>query len=92
MFARVLVILFALVVIAIGGAIGYFVLGDSNSILGSGIAQLADPLAPVDPQDNTKQVVTVAPGAGKLDLPGFIEVLAGALAAAGGTRAITPRD
>src|SRR6266571_5008946 len=62
MFARVLVILFALVVIAIGGAIGYFVLGDSNSILGSGIAQLADPLAPVDPQDNTKQVVTVAPG------------------------------
>src|SRR5258707_1156493 len=63
MFARVLVILFAVVVVAVGGAIGYFVLGDSNSILNSGVGQLADPLAPVDPQDSTKQVVTVPPGA-----------------------------
>jgi UPF0755 protein len=60
--ARVLVILFAFVVIAVGLAIGYFILGDSGSILGSGIGQLADPLAPVDPTDSTKQVVTVAPG------------------------------
>jgi UPF0755 protein len=62
MVARILVLAFAVVIIAVGGAIGYFVLGDSNSSLSSGIGQLADPLAPVDPQDSTKQVVTVAPG------------------------------
>jgi UPF0755 protein len=61
MFARILVILFALVVVGAGAAIGYFVLGDSGSHLGS-IGQLADPLAPLDPQDSTKQVVTVPPG------------------------------
>src|SRR5712691_6980626 len=62
MFARVLVILFAVVVIAVGGAIGYLVLGDSSPLLGTRIGALADPLAPVDAQDSTRQVVTVAPG------------------------------
>src|SRR5882762_1623394 len=61
MIARILVIVFALIVIGAGAAIGYFVLGDSRSIT-SGVGQLADPLAPVDPQDTAKQVVTVAPG------------------------------
>jgi UPF0755 protein len=62
MLARILVILFALIVVAVGAAVGYVVLGDSHSVLGTGIGQLADPLAPVDPQDSAKLVVTVAPG------------------------------
>src|SRR5712691_10494845 len=61
MIARILVIFFALIVIGAGVAIGYFVLGDSTSIA-SGIGHIADPLAPMDPQDTAKQVVTVAPG------------------------------
>jgi UPF0755 protein len=60
-FARLLVIFFALIVVGAGAAIGYFVLGDSTSIA-SGVGALADPLAPVDGHDTTKQVVTVAPG------------------------------
>jgi UPF0755 protein len=63
MITRVLVILFALIVIGVGAFIGYYVLGDSTPILGTRIGQLADPLAAVDPQDSTKQVVTVPPGA-----------------------------
>src|SRR5579859_5241483 len=62
MLARLLVIFFALVVIGAGAVIGYVVLGDSSSRLG-GLGQLADPLAPLDPNDSTKQVVTVPPGA-----------------------------
>jgi UPF0755 protein len=62
MVARLLVVLFALVVVGVGVAVGYFVLGDSRSVLSSPIAQLADPAAPVDPQDSTKVVVTVPPG------------------------------
>src|SRR5438132_13790450 len=61
MLARILVIFFAVIVIAAGAAIGYFVLGDSTSIA-SGIGHIADPLAPMDAQDTAKQVVTVAPG------------------------------
>ena len=63
MLARILVVLFAVVVLGVGVAIGYFVLGDQSSILSSRIGQLADPVAPVDPQDTTKVVVTVPPGA-----------------------------
>lgn len=62
MIARLLVLLFALIVIGTGAMIGYFVLGDSSSNLSAGIGQLADPLAPVDPQDSGTQVVTVPPG------------------------------
>src|SRR6266852_4715619 len=61
MIARILVIFFALIVVGAGAAIGYYVLGDSTS-LASGIGHIGDPLAPIDPQDTTKQVVTVAPG------------------------------
>jgi len=63
MIARILVVLFALIVIGVGVAIGYFVLGDQSTPLGSRIAQLADPTAAVDPQDSTKVVVTVPQGA-----------------------------
>jgi UPF0755 protein len=62
MIARLLVILFALIVIGVGAAVGYFVLGDSSPVLGSRIGQLADPLAPVDAHDTTTQVVTIPPG------------------------------
>jgi UPF0755 protein len=68
MIARLLVILFALVVIAAGAAVGYFVLGDSTPILGTRVGQLADPLAPVDAQDSTRVVVSVPPGATANDI------------------------
>ena len=62
--ARVLVVVFALIVIAAGAAIAYFVLGDSTPILGT----IADPLAPMDPSDSTRQVVTVPQGATAADI------------------------
>jgi UPF0755 protein len=66
--ARVLVILFALVVVGAGVAVGYFVLGDSTPIFDTQIGMLADPLAPVDTRDSTRQVVTVRPGATAADI------------------------
>jgi UPF0755 protein len=66
--ARLLVIIFALVVVAVAAAVGYFILGDSGSALGSPLGQLADPLAPVDPRDSTRVVVTVPPGATASDI------------------------
>jgi peptidoglycan lytic transglycosylase G len=60
--ARVLVLLFALVVIGAGVAIGYFLLSDNTSLLGTSLGQLADPMAAVDPNDSTTQVISVAPG------------------------------
>src|SRR6202171_745534 len=68
MVARLLVILFALIVVAAGVAVGYMVLGDSTPILGAGLGQLADPMAPVDPQDTAKQTITVPPGASAGDI------------------------
>ena len=67
MLARVLVILFALVVIGAAVAIGVVVLGDSTPILGN-VTNLADPLAPMDPTDTTKQVVNVPQGATAADI------------------------
>src|ERR1700737_5175245 len=69
MLARILVVLFALVVVGAGAAVGYLVLGDSSSSpVGARLGQLADPLAPMDPQDTSKQVVTVPPGASAGDI------------------------
>ena len=68
MIARVLVVLFALVVIGVGVAVGYFVLGDSTPILGTRVGQLADPMAPVDAQDTSKVVVSVPPGSTANDI------------------------
>jgi UPF0755 protein len=65
---RVLVIVFALIVVGVGVAVGYFVVGDATPVLGTRIGQLADPLAPVEPQDSSKQVVTVQPGATAADI------------------------
>jgi UPF0755 protein len=60
--ARLLVLLFAVLVIGAGGAVGYFVLGESSG-LGQTVGQLTDPEAAADPNDTTRQLVTVAPGA-----------------------------
>ncbi len=65
MLARILVVLFALIVIGAGAAIGYMVLGDSSTQI---LGQLADPSAPVDPQDTSTQVVTVPPGSSAGDI------------------------
>ena len=62
MIARLLVVVFALVVVGVGVAVGVFLLGDSNSFVGTSLGQLADPMAPVDPNDSTKIVVTIPPG------------------------------
>lgn len=58
MIARLLVVLFALIVLGAGAAIGYFLLSDNTSTL----AEIADPMAPVDPSDSATQVVTVQNG------------------------------
>jgi UPF0755 protein len=70
MIARLLVVLFALIVVGVGVGVGYFVLGDTSSILGTPIGQLADPMAPVDPRDSTSVIVTVPPGATANDIVG----------------------
>jgi len=62
--ARILVVIFALLVIAAGAGIAYVVLGDSTPILGT----IADPLAPMDPADSSQQVVTVPQGATAADI------------------------
>jgi UPF0755 protein len=73
--ARILVVLFALVIIGVGVAVGYFVLGDSSPILGTRIGQLADPMAPVDPQDSSKVVVTVPTGSTAADIGAELQQL-----------------
>ncbi|MBV9134899.1 MAG: endolytic transglycosylase MltG [Chloroflexi bacterium] len=62
MIARVMVVLFAVVVLGAGVAIGYFLLSDNNSLFGTSLGQLADPMAAVDPNDPTTQVVTIQNG------------------------------
>ncbi len=65
MLARLLVVLFALIVIGAGAGIAYFVLGESTTVR---VGDLADPLAPMDPSDSAKQVVTVPQGASAADI------------------------
>jgi UPF0755 protein len=66
--ARLLVLLFAVVVIGVGAGIGYFMLGDNTPLLGTSIGELADPMAPVDPADSSTQVVTIQPGSTANDI------------------------
>ena len=65
MLARLLVVVFALVVIGAGAGIAYFVLGESTPVR---VGDLADPLAPMDPNDSSKQVVTVRSGASAAEI------------------------
>ena len=75
MVARILVVLFALVIVGVGVAVGYFVLGESTPILGTRIGQLADPMAPVDAQDSSTVVVTVPSGATAADIGAELQQL-----------------
>src|SRR5437763_15476914 len=68
MLARILVVLFALIVIGVGVLIGSYMLGDNTPILGTSLTQLADPLAPMDPNDTSKQTVTIQPGSTAADI------------------------
>jgi UPF0755 protein len=65
--ARLLVLLFAVIVVVAGFGIAYFVLSDSTPILGA-LTPLADPTGAMDPDDSSKQVVTVPPGATAADI------------------------
>jgi UPF0755 protein len=60
---RVLVVVFALLSLGIGGGLAYYLLSDAIPLLGPSLRQAADPLAPVDPQATTTEVFTVPPGA-----------------------------
>lgn len=73
MIARLLVMLFAVIVIVVGAGVGYFVLGDGTPMLGTRLTQMADPLAAVDSQDSTVQVVTVAPGSTAADIGAILQ-------------------
>jgi UPF0755 protein len=70
--ARLLVIVFALIVIAVGVGVGYFVLGDSTSLTRT-LSPLTDPLAPMDRSDTSKQVVTIAPGSSAGDIGNLLQ-------------------
>ena len=70
MLTRILVVIFALLVLGAGALVGSLLLGDSPSvpILGTRLSELADPLAPVDPSDGNVQTVTIPPGATAADI------------------------
>jgi UPF0755 protein len=68
MIARLLVILFALLVIGAAFGVGSFLLGDNAPLLGTSATQLADPMAPVDPNDTSTVVVTVPQGSTANDI------------------------
>ncbi|MBV9357296.1 MAG: endolytic transglycosylase MltG [Chloroflexi bacterium] len=60
---RVLVVLFALVILGVGGGLVYYLLSDAVPLVGPSLSQAADPLAPADPQATATEVFTVPPGA-----------------------------
>ncbi|MBV9544092.1 MAG: endolytic transglycosylase MltG, partial [Chloroflexi bacterium] len=68
MIARLLVILFALVVIGAGVFVGSYLLGDSRPLLSTSLGQAVDPLAPVDANDTSLQTVTIPPGSTAADI------------------------
>ena len=73
MIARLLVVLFALVVVGVGVGIGFFLLGDNSSFLGTSLGQVTDPMAPVDANDSTKVVVTIPPGSTAGDIGALLQ-------------------
>ena len=56
-------------------AIGYFLLDDSPSVLGSAVGQIADPWAPVDPNDATKVPSHIPPGSTANDIGAQLQQL-----------------
>jgi len=73
--ARLLVVVFALIVVGVGVGIGYFLLGDNATLLSSSVAELADPMAAVDPTDSTVQTVTIPPGSTANDIGSQLQQL-----------------
>ncbi len=73
MIARLLVVLFALAVVGVAVLVGFVVLGDSNSFLGTSLGQLTDPMAPMDPNDTTRVVVTIPPGSTAGDIGSLLQ-------------------
>jgi UPF0755 protein len=73
--ARLLVVLFALMVFGAAVGIGYFVLDDSPSVLGSAVGEIADPGAPVDPTDAAKVTVSIPPGSTANDIGAELQQL-----------------
>jgi len=73
--ARLLVVLFALIVIGAGVLVGSMLLGDSASVplLGTHLGALTDPLAPVDPNDSSIQTVNVPPGSTAADIGALLQ-------------------
>lgn len=63
MTARLLVVLFAAIILAVGGAVAYLLLNDSAPLVAPTLRDMADPLAAVSRDDTGKQVFTVPPGA-----------------------------
>jgi UPF0755 protein len=68
MITRILVILFAAVVIGAGLLVGTYLLGDSTPLISTGLGQVVDPLAPVDPNDTSVQTITIPPGSSAADI------------------------
>ena len=68
MLTRVLVVLFALLIVGVAVGVGYLVLSDSSPLSSLVIGELADPTAAVDPSDSSKQLFTVRPGASAAEI------------------------
>jgi UPF0755 protein len=66
--ARLLVVLFALVVLGVAIGVGYMLVWESSPVSGQLLGWIADPTGPVDPSDSSKQVFTVAPGSSAADI------------------------
>jgi UPF0755 protein len=66
--ARLLVVLFGLIVVGAAAGIAYYVLGESTPVQLGQVGNLTDLTAPIDPDDSAKQVVTVPPGASAADI------------------------
>ncbi len=65
MLTRLLVIVFAVLVLGAAFAVGRIVLGESTPVQ---LGAITDPLAPVDPNDSAKQTISVPQGASAADI------------------------
>jgi UPF0755 protein len=70
---RVLVVLFALVVVGITAAVGSLLLGHSSPLVGPIVGQVLNLTAPVAPEDETREVFTVKPGASAVQIGGDLQ-------------------
>jgi UPF0755 protein len=71
--ARLLVVLFALVITGVAVAVGGLLLGGSSPLLGPMVGNVLNLTSPVAPQDETKEVFTVEPGASAAQIGGELQ-------------------